>query len=344
MWQSREPAYVADLSGEANFPRLSLAAAEGLRAACAFPVLLGGEVLGVLEFFSREPQPPDAELVKMMAGIGSQLGQFIERKRAEVALQQAQAELAHVMRLTTVGELAASIAHEINQPLGAIANNAYACLQLAGALPRPAAPLNEALADIVEDAHRASAIIARVRALIKKTPFEKAPLEFGELLAEVLALAQRELAERRIRVVSRLAPGLPPLWGDRVQLQQVFLNLVINAVEAMGAVAEERRVLTIEAQRDRLGGGPAVLVRVQDLGTGFGPEQAERLFEAFYTTKAQGLGMGLRISRSIVEAHGGRLWAQANAPQGAVFTFALPIPAAGEPMTEAAAPFVIPEE
>jgi len=294
---------------------------------------VGGEALGVVEFFSRERRPHEPDLLDLMAALGSQLGQFIERKRAEAALRQAQAELAHVMRLTTVSELAASIAHEINPPLGAIVNNAYACRQLlAGAAPGPANPLAEALADIIDDAHRASAIIARVRALIKKTPVEKAPLDLGELLAEVLALAQRELSERRVRVVSRLAPGLPPVWGDRVQLQQVFLNLVINALEAMSAAAEARRVLTLEAQRDQLDGEPVVLVRVQDRGAGFGPGQAERLFEAFYTTKAHGLGMGLRISRSIVEAHAGRLWAVANARGGgATFLCALPARGPGGP-------------
>jgi signal transduction histidine kinase len=172
-----------------------------------------------------------------------------------------------------------------------------------------------------------------VRALIKKAPVEKAPLDLGELLAEVLALAQRELADRRIRVVSRLAPGLPPVWGDRVQLQQVFLNLVINALEAMGAVREARRVLTLEAQRDQLDGKPAVRVRVQDRGTGFGPGQVERLFEPFYTTKAHGLGMGLRISRSIVEAHGGRLWACAN-PRGAAPPSCAPCPHAAQAAPE----------
>jgi C4-dicarboxylate-specific signal transduction histidine kinase len=273
-----------------------------------------------------------AQLYADLARLNADLTQeHRERQKAEETLQKAQADLAHVMRLTTVSELAASIAHEINQPLGAIVNNAYACLHLLEAVPGPANPLGEALSDIIDDANRASAIIARIRALIKKTSFERAPLDLGELLAEVLALAQRELSERRIRVVTNMAPGLPPVWGDRVQLQQVFLNLVINAFEAMSTVAEERRVLTLVAQRDQLDGAPAVLVRVQDRGTGFGPGQAERLFEAFYTTKAQGLGMGLRISRSIVEAHGGRLWAVANAEGGATFLCALPARGPGVP-------------
>jgi predicted ATPase/signal transduction histidine kinase len=254
-----------------------------------------------------------------------------ERQKAEDTLHKAQAELAHVMRLTTMGELAASIAHEVNQPLGAIVNNAHACLRLVAAIPSLGNQADEALSDIINDANRASAIIARVRALVKKTDLEKAPLDLGEVLADVLALARRELIERRIRVVTKLAQGLPQVWGDRVQLQQVFLNLVINALEAMSTVAEERRVLMLETQRDQLDGEPVVLVRVQDLGVGFGPGQFERLFEAFYTTKAQGLGMGLRISRSIVEAHGGRLWASANTGWGATFLCAFPTDGHSEP-------------
>jgi signal transduction histidine kinase len=182
----------------------------------------------------------------------------------------------------------------------------------------------EALADIVTDANRASTIIARIRAMTRRSLPEKTSLQLREVIADVLAIAQRELAERRIEVRTELPEDLPRVSGDRVQLQQVLLNLVMNGIEAMSGMAGERRVLTIGAQRDELDGRPAVRITVQDLGSGIEPENMERLFEAFYSTKPQGMGMGLRIGRSIVEAHGGRMWAAPNAGPGAAFFFVLP--------------------
>ena len=246
-----------------------------------------------------------------------------ERRRAEEALHKSQAELAHVSRMTMMGELAASIAHEINQPLGAIVNNSNACLGLFNR-SAPQREVREALSDIVSDANRASAIIARIRALYKRTPPEKTSLTIEHVIADVLTLAHVPLVERHIKVRTELADDLPRVLGDRVQLQQVLLILVVNGVEAMLAVADERRVLTIGGRREELDGRPGVLITVQDFGGGFKPEDSERLFDAFYTSKPDGLGMGLRISRSIVEAHGGRLWATSNDGQGATFHFALP--------------------
>jgi PAS domain S-box-containing protein len=245
-----------------------------------------------------------------------------ERKRAEEALHKAQVELSHVTRVTTLGELAASIAHEINQPLGAIVNNANVCFRLAAA-SGDQDDMCEALTDIVNDANRASTIIARIRAMTTRALLGKTSLQLRDVITDVLALARRELTERRIEVRTELPEDLPRVLGDRVQLQQVLLNLVMNGIEAMSGVVGERRVLTIGVQQDELDGRPAVRITVQDLGSGIEPENMEHIFESFYSTKPQGMGMGLRISRSIVEAHGG-LWAAPNAGPGVTFFFALP--------------------
>jgi PAS domain S-box-containing protein len=247
-----------------------------------------------------------------------------ERKRAEEEIRKTEAELRHVTRVTTMGELAASIAHEINQPLGAIVNNGNVAMRLATAENGSRDKLVEVLSDIVSDANRTSAIIARIRSVMRKSAPEKTSLQLKDLVADVLALAQRELAERRIEVRTELPEDLPRVSGDRVQLHQVLLNLLMNGMEAMSAVEYERRVITIRGQRDELDGRPAVLITVRDLGGGFEPEDSERLFDAFYTTKPDGLGMGLRISRSIVEAHSGRLWAMSGAGPGATFYCVLP--------------------
>ena len=249
--------------------------------------------------------------------------EIAERKRAEEASQKLQTELAHVTRLTTMGELAASIAHEINQPLGAIVNNSNVGLRLVNGTRELPKEFREILSDIVHDANRTSAIVARIRALAKKSIPEKTSLQLGDVVADVLMLARGKLAERRIEVRTELDDDLPQVSGDRVQLQQVLLNLVMNGVEAMSGVQDERHILTIGLQRDELTGRPAIRITVRDLGCGFRPEDSERLFESFYTTKSHGLGLGLWISRSIVEAHGGRLWATLNDGPGATFSCAL---------------------
>jgi PAS domain S-box-containing protein len=247
-----------------------------------------------------------------------------ERRQAEEALHKAQVDLAHLTRVTTMGELAASIAHEMNQPLGAIVNNGNVCLRLLSQASSRNDEALEALSDIVNDANRASAIIGRIRAMTQRTLPEETSLQLRDVIADVLALAHRELAEHRIEVRTGLPEDLPRVSGDRVQLQQVLLNLVMNGIEAMRGVEDERRILTIAGQRDKSAGQPSVRITVQDLGSGIEAENMEHLFEAFYSTKPHGMGMGLRISRSIVEAHGGRLWAAPNAGPGAAFFFVVP--------------------
>jgi C4-dicarboxylate-specific signal transduction histidine kinase len=219
-----------------------------------------------------------------------------------------------------MGQLAASICHEINQPLSALVNSASACLRWLDAQKLEEA--RRSAARVIVEGHRASDIIGRIRALIKKTPPRKDALELNEAILEVIALTRGEVVKNNVSVQTQLAEGLPPIQGDRVQLQQVILNLILNAVEAMSGVSEGARELLIGTGQEASGG---VLVTVRDSGPGLSPESVDHMFDAFYTTKSSGMGMGLVISRSIIEAHGGRLWATANVPHGAVFQFTLPI-------------------
>jgi C4-dicarboxylate-specific signal transduction histidine kinase len=243
-----------------------------------------------------------------------------ELRQKEISLREAQSELAHVSRVTTMGELAASIAHEVNQPLAGIVTNANASLRwLAGELPN----LNEArdsIRRIIRDGNRAGDVVARMRALFKKVCTAKERLDINDAIEEVVILTQREAWRNKVAVRMQLAADLPPVMGDRVQLQQVVLNLILNGIEAMSTVEDRELDLVIKTQR---GEGDEVRVAVQDSGIGFDPQSAERMFDAFHTTKPGGLGVGLSISRSIVESHGGRLWALLNDGPGATFQFTL---------------------
>jgi PAS domain S-box-containing protein len=250
-----------------------------------------------------------------------------DRKRAEEALQKAQVELAHATRVMTMGEITSSIAHEINQPLGAIVNYGNACLRFLKSGRANFTEMAAALSAIVNDAERASAIIARIRALAKKTPPEMALLQVGDLVTDILPLVRHQLTGRRIALKTALPGELSPILGDRIQLQQVLLNLVVNGIEAMSKVPEDKRQLVIEAQPHVSEDKSFVLITVTDSGIGLKADDLPRVFETFYTTKADGMGMGLAISRSIVEAHGGRLWATPNADLGATFQLMLPVQA-----------------
>jgi PAS domain S-box-containing protein len=252
-----------------------------------------------------------------------------DRKRAEDKLRaseqrslDAQMELAHVTRVTTLGELAASIAHEVNQPLAAVVANAEASLRW---LDRGTPDVNAARRSmewVIDDGNRASEVIGRIRALVNKTEIEKVLLDINDLVREVIALVQRELISHQVSLRMELAPALHMITGDRVQLQQVMINLVMNGIEAMQSVTDRPRELVIRSRLDEI---QQVLVSVTDCGVGISAENADRLFNAFFTTKSSGMGMGLSICRSIMEAHGGRLWATANVPCGAAFHFTLPV-------------------
>ena len=454
VWSSLEPEYIPDVVSDENFPRGPIAEREGLHAAFGFPILLEGEPLGVIEFFSREIRQPDQELLNMLATIGSQIGQFIERKRAEAELREseqnyrmlfesidegfctievlfdqnekpvdyrflqispsferqtgiknaagrrmreiapqheehwfeiygrialtgepmrfeneakqlgrwydvyafrvedpkrrrvgilfnditerkraeaevrdserryreAQLDLAHANRVATMGQLTASITHEVNQPITAAVTYALAARRYLSAEPPNFREVDDALSLIVKEGNRAGEVVGRIRALIKKAPARKDAVEINDAILEVIALTRTEAAKNSVSVRTQFAEGLPRVQGDRVQLQQVLLNLTINAIQAMRDVGEGERELLISTRSEADG----VCVEVRDSGPGIAPAALERVFEAFYTTKPSGLGLGLSICRSIIEAHNGRLWASANLPRGASFQFALP--------------------
>ena len=275
------------------------------------PVLVGGAAVG------EEPRQAIAFVLDLT-----------ERKRAEADARQSEGrnrememELAHANRVATMGQLTASIAHEVKQPIAAAVSNAQAALLWLDRQPPDLEEVRQALASIVKDGMRAGDVVGHIRDLIKKAPPREDRLEINAAIREVIELTRGETGKNGVAVQAELADGLPLIRGDRVQLQQVMLNLIINAVEAMTGVSEGPRELLISTAKSETGG---VRVAMRDSGPGLAPADLERLFTAFYTTKPKGLGLGLSICRSIVEAHGGRLWASANAPRGAVFQFALP--------------------
>jgi len=250
-------------------------------------------------------------------GIGRDI---TDLKVADMEVEQRRKEVTHLTRVAILGELSGALAHELNQPLTAILSNAQAAQRLLARAPSDLPLVGEILDDIVADDLRAGEVITRLRALLRKGEASFQPLDLNDVSTEVLALARSELIERRVTVRTRLAPALPAVRGDRVQLQQVMLNLLLNACEAMSTKTSGERMLTVSTA---LNGDGLVLTSIADRGSGIPPDAADRLFEPFFTTKPQGLGLGLSICRSIIAAHGGRLWADSNADDGAIFTFAL---------------------
>jgi PAS domain S-box-containing protein len=255
-------------------------------------------------------------------GTGTDITALIRAEQAEQALRRAQAELAHVTRVTMLGELTASIAHEVNQPLAGVVANAEASLRWLNREQPDLAAARRSVEWVISDGCRASDVIRRVRALAKKSDMENVRLELNQVVKEAVALVERELIKHRVSLRTELAPGLPEILGDRVQLQQVIINLLMNGIEAMDPITDRPRELLIQSDKNDSG---QLTLSVTDSGIGISAENANRLFNAFFTTKSSGLGMGLSICRSIVEAHGGRMSASSNEGSGATFRLVLPL-------------------
>ena len=323
-----KPSWTQNIQTDSSIaPWRTEALKRGYGSNISLPLMSDGATFGALTLYDQQPNAFNERTVEQFTELADNLAYGVialrtraERSRAEHALREAQAELAHVTRVMTMGELAASIAHEINQPLAAVVTNANACLRwLTGPIPN----LDEgraAVARIARDGNRASDVIGRIRALVKKSATEQAHLDINEVIQEVLGLIQTEIRKNEVVLRMKLAPDLPRILGDRVQLQQVILNLMMNGIEAMSPVTDRSRDLLIRSCRYE---SDKVLIAVQDSGTGLETESLDHLFTAFFTTKPKGMGMGLAISRSIIEAHGGKLWASPNDGPGATFQFTL---------------------
>ena len=357
------PAGIAARTGKAccvddirTDPRVSpwrvAALARGYASCIAVPLMTDGksrgavDLRGTLNLYSAECNAFDESAIEHYTGLAMSVAYAVtalrsrlaedlaygvtavrasaERKRAEDALHQAREELAHVTRVTTLGELAASIAHEINQPLAAIIADANACLHWLEADRPDLDSVREALAAVVKDGDRAAEVITRIRGLLARASVAHGPCDLARVIGDVLPLVRPELERHGMILKTSLAPDLPLVRGDRIQLQQVLLNLLVNAVEASREIPPERRQLIVHSTVEYRDDGRWAVVGVEDFGVGVREPEVARLFEAFYTTKPGGLGMGLSISRSIIEAHRGRLWATANVNHGATFRFALP--------------------
>jgi C4-dicarboxylate-specific signal transduction histidine kinase len=304
-----------------NDPRVSdkvWARNEGIVSFAGYPLIVQDRVVGVMAMFAR--QRLSAATLDALASIADSIAQGVERERTEEALRKTEAELAHVTRVATLGEMTASIAHEVNQPLAAVVNSASACLRWLDAQKLEEARRSASRA--IAEGHRASEIIGRIRALAKKAPPQKDWLDVNETIYEVVALARSEVQRNGVALETQLSEHVPVILADRIELQQVILNLVMNGIEAMNTVTDRPREMVIRSATHE---SDKVLVTVQDSGIGIDSQNLDKIFDTFYTTKPQGMGMGLAISRTIVENHGGRLWATANAPRGAVFQFVLPV-------------------
>ena len=290
------------------------------------------DTAGVAQVYEKEYFRKDGSRVPVLVGAAAfdqardQWVTFVldltERKRVESAARAVQMELAHANRVATMGQLTASIAHEVKQPISAAVASAQAALRFLGRRPPKLGKVRETLEAIVEAGHRTGDVVDRIRALVKKAPPQKGSLEINEVIPEVIALTSREMEKNGISAQTQLAAGLPAIQGDRVQLQQVILNLLINAIEAMSGMKEGPRELLISTSMNE---SNDVAVSVRDSGPGLNSDSLKRLFDPFYTTKSDGMGLGLSICQSIVEEHRGRIWATANVPRGAAFHFTIPL-------------------
>ena len=293
----------------------------GFRTGLVVPLLKDNEIVGLITLGRKQVQPFTDKQICLFMDFAAQATIALESTRLERQCHEAQMALAHANRVATMGQLTASIAHEIKQPIGAARNNARAALNYLDKSLADVAEVREALTCIVDDADRASGVVDRIGSLIKKAPARKEVIDLNAAILEAIALTRSEAVKGGVTVGAQLASELPRIRCDRVQLQQVMLNLIVNAIQSMSGVEGGNRELHISTVSVEPEG---VCVAVRDTGHGLRPESLPRLFEPFYTTKPDGMGMGLSICRSIIEAHRGRLWATGCEPRGALFQFTIP--------------------
>jgi signal transduction histidine kinase len=318
------PIHIGDLSaleGDLRDYFLIRAVNAGLRTGLIVPLFNHDKLVGTITLGRKQEQMFSDQQISLFRDFAAQATIALESTRREREYREAQMALAHANRVATVGQLTASITHEVNQPLGATRNNLNAALNFLDRTPPDLVEVREALACAVKDNDRASTVVGRIRELMRKAPTRTDIVNLNETVCEVIELTYGEVLKNRVSVRTQLADGLPLIQGDGVQLQQVILNLILNAVQAMGAVTNDSREVFITTSQTEPN---EVCLGVQDTGPGLSPESLPRLFEPFYTTKHEGMGIGLSICRSIIEAHGGRLCAIPCEPQGALFQFTIP--------------------
>jgi signal transduction histidine kinase len=321
---SRLPAHIPDFAafeGDRDDYWI-MAVNAGFRTGLFVPLLKDNEIVGTISLGRTHVQPFTDKQISLFRDFAAQATIALESTRRERQYREAQMALAHANRVVTMGQLTASITHEVNQPITAAVTYALAARRFLSADPPNFREVDDALSLIVKEGNRAGEVVERVRALIKKVPARKDAVAIDDAILEVIALTRAEATNNSVSVRTQFAEGLPRVQGDRVQLQQVILNLIVNAIQAMGGIGEGARELQISIDAVPSEGG--VRVGVRDTGPGLSPESLSCLFEPFYTTKPEGMGMGLSICRSIIEAHGGRLWATRREPQGALFQFTIP--------------------
>jgi signal transduction histidine kinase len=321
VWQHRAPLWIEDLASRDELIGVAAARAAGFKSSLALPITIDEDVSVIFEMYSTRVLPFNRTVMAAVEKLGRLLGDILVRRRSELALRAAHSELARVSQFSAMGAMTASIGHEIQQPLAAMITGAKAGLRWLAKSPPDLDEVSQVLEGIVRDGHRTREILDAIRAVFKKDKQEIGPVDVNDLIGEVLELAQGELQKQRVSVHSELADQLPQVLGNRIQLQQVILNLTVNAIDAMTTTTERQRLLRVKSEiRPQEG----VLITVEDSGAGIDPEDVERIFDALFTTKSNGMGMGLSICRSIVEAHHGRLWVSAGVHHGSAFHVALP--------------------
>ena len=322
-WQYRAPIWIEDLA-TSDLVGVENAKAFGFKSSLTVPITIDDDVLAIFEMYSTRILPFNATLMAAVAKLGRLLGDILVRKRAELALRAAHSELARVSQFSAMGVMTASIGHEIRQPLAAIVTGANAGLRWISRSPPNIEEATQTLRNIVQEGQRASDILDTIRAMFKRDSKETAAIDVNSLITDVLELVQSEVRKQKISVQTELAEHLPAVFGNRIQLQQVLLNLAMNAIEAMSTVTEREPVLRLQTALHQDG----IMVSVEDSGPGIDANDVERIFDALFTTKSQGMGMGLSICRSIIEAYHGRLWVSPGPGHGSAFHFVLPAMAA----------------